>query len=65
MQVIVCTDAGIEMAGIGRSAKPMSRTVSLRELGEYRAARGRKGKAIEPRWKDTVLSLPRSTPSLF
>jgi hypothetical protein len=39
----------------------MSRTVSVRELGEYRGARGRKGRVLEPRWKDPELALPRDT----
>ena len=33
-----------------------------RQIGEYRAARGRKGKVIEPRRKDPQLTLPRPSP---
>ena len=61
MQVSTCADSGLTLSGIGRASKPMSRVLHGRELQEYRGARGRKGKAIEPRWKDCVLSpIPRT-----
>jgi topoisomerase-4 subunit A len=60
LQVVVCGAGGIELSGIGRGAKAMTRSVSVRELGDYAGARGRKGKLLEPRWKDAVMSkVPR------
>jgi topoisomerase-4 subunit A len=56
LQVVVCGAGGIELSGIGRGAKAMTRSVSARELGDYAGARGRKGKLLEPRWKDAVMS---------
>jgi len=56
LQVVVCGAGGIELSGIGRGAKAMSRSVSTRELGDYAGVRGRKGKLLEPRWKDAVMS---------
>ena len=63
LQAIVCGADGVVLSGAGRSAKAMSRTVSVRELGDYRGARGRKGRVLEPRWKDPALSLPREGPA--
>jgi topoisomerase-4 subunit A len=58
MQVIVVGEQGLELSGEGRGGKPMRRSVSQRELNEYRAPRGRKGKPIEPRWKASVMTPP-------
>jgi topoisomerase-4 subunit A len=63
LQAIACGADGLVLGGAGRSGKAMERTVSMRELGEYRGARGRKGRALEPRWKDPVLTLPRAAGS--
>jgi topoisomerase-4 subunit A len=63
LQAIVCGADGVVLAGLGRAGKPMERTVSARELGEYRGARGRKGRVLEPRWKDPRLALPRVLPA--
>jgi len=58
MQVIVVGEQGLELSGEGRGGKPMRRAVSQRELNDYLAPRGRKGKPIEPRWKAPVMALP-------
>jgi topoisomerase-4 subunit A len=58
LQVIVVGEQGLELSGEGRSGKPMRRAVSQRELNDYRAPRGRKGKPIEPRWKAPVMAQP-------
>jgi topoisomerase-4 subunit A len=58
LQVIVVGEQGLELSGEGRGGKPMRRSVSQRELNDYRAPRGRKGKPIEPRWKAPVMALP-------
>jgi topoisomerase-4 subunit A len=60
LQAIVCGADGLVLAGAGRSGRPMERTVSARELREYRGTRGRKGTVLEPRWKDPVMTLPRA-----
>lgn len=62
-QVMPCGAEGLSLQGAGRGGKPMGRVLSLRELQAYRGARGRKGKAIEPRWKDCVLSHPPPNPA--
>jgi topoisomerase-4 subunit A len=62
LQAMLCGSDGLVLAGQGRAGKPMERSVSLRELGDYRGARGRKGKVLEPRWKDPILATPRPTP---
>jgi topoisomerase-4 subunit A len=62
LQALVCGDDGVVLSGIGRAGKPMDETLTVRALGEYRAARGRKGKVIEPRRKDPQLTLPRPSP---
>jgi topoisomerase-4 subunit A len=58
MQVLVVGEQGLELSGEGRGGKPMRRSVSQRELNDYRAPRGRKGKPIEPRWKAPVMAQP-------
>jgi topoisomerase-4 subunit A len=62
LQAILCGADGVVLAGQGRAGKPMERTVSVRELGDYRGARGRKGKVLEPRWKDPTLWTPGAAP---
>ena len=59
LQALVCGDDGVVLSGVGRAGKAMDETMTLRALGEYRAARGRKGKVLEPRRKDPRLMLPR------
>jgi topoisomerase IV subunit A len=62
LQAIVAGGAGLVLNGIGRGGKPMERVLSMCELAQHRGARARKGQLIDPRWKEPVLSLPRSTP---
>jgi topoisomerase-4 subunit A len=57
MQVLVVGEQGLELSGEGRGGKPMRRSVSQRELNDYRAPRGRKGKPIEPRWKAPMMAV--------
>jgi topoisomerase-4 subunit A len=45
----------LQVSGLGRAARPMDRVLGARELQDFRSARGRKGRLIEPRWKDTRL----------
>jgi topoisomerase-4 subunit A len=59
LQALVCGDAGVLLHGRGRGDRPMSRAVGARELAEHRGARGRKGRVLEPRWKDVRIELPR------
>jgi topoisomerase-4 subunit A len=64
LQAIACGAEGLLLEGAGRGGKPMSRVVSARELAEYRGGRGRKGKVLEPRWKDpTMAPLRPATPA--
>ena len=49
-----CADA-LAVQGAGRVGKPMERVFGPKELGEHRGGRGRKGRALEPRWKETRL----------
>ena len=58
-QVIVCGRDGLVIRGGGR-AKPMQRSMSIREIGHHAGTRGRKGKLLEPKWKDVVMDLPVS-----
>jgi topoisomerase-4 subunit A len=60
LQALVCGDEGVVVAGLGRAGKAIQETLTLRALAEYRGARGRKGKLLEPRRKDPVLALPRA-----
>lgn len=57
-QVIVAADTGLVVTGTGRMAKPQSRTMSTREIAANTGTRGRKGKQLDPRWKDVRLWLP-------
>ena len=61
-QVIVATDSGLVVTGTGRMAKPQSRTMSTREIAANTGTRGRKGKQLDPRWKDVRLWLPGTEP---
>ena len=62
-QVIVATDAALVVTGTGRMAKPQSRTMSTREIAANTGTRGRKGKQLDPRWKDVRLWLPGTEPA--
>ena len=62
-QVIVAADAGLVVTGTGRMAKPQSRTMSTREIAANTGTRGRKGKQLDPRWKDVRLWLPGTEPA--
>lgn len=61
-QVIVAADTGLVVTGTGRMAKPQSRTMSTREIAANIGTRGRKGKQLDPRWKDVRLWLPGTEP---
>jgi topoisomerase-4 subunit A len=58
--VRVCGDEGVSLSGEGRGGKPMQRHLSARELAEYRGARARKGRLLEPRWRSVTLGAPRA-----
>jgi len=60
LQAVVCGPAGLVLEGAGRGGKPMSRSLTMREIDAYRVARARKGKLLEPRWKAPRLSVPRA-----
>ena len=62
-QVIVAADTGLLVTGTGRMAKPQSRTMSTREIAANTGTRGRKGKQLDPRWKDVRLWLPGTEPA--
>ena len=62
-QVIVATDTGLVVTGTGRMAKPQSRTMSTREIAANTGTRGRKGKQLDPRWKEVRLWLPGTEPA--
>ena len=57
-QVIVCGRNGLVITGNGNRDKPMERTMSAREIATYAGTRGRKGKLLEPKWKDVLMALP-------
>lgn len=61
-QVIVAADTGLVVTGTGRMAKPQSRTMSTREIAANTGTRGRKGKQLDPRWKEVRLWLPGTEP---
>jgi topoisomerase IV subunit A len=46
------TKEGVLIKGLGRAAKQREDTHTLRQLADWRGARGRKGKFLEPRVKD-------------
>ncbi|WP_455032751.1 DNA topoisomerase IV subunit A [Lautropia mirabilis] len=62
-QVIVAADTGLVVTGTGRMAKPQSRTMSPREIAANTGTRGRKGKQLDPRWKEVRLWLPGTEPA--
>ena len=62
-QVIVAADTGLVVTGTGRMAKPQSRTMSTREITANTGTRGRKGKQLDPRWKEVRLWLPGTEPA--
>ena len=62
-QVIVAADTGLVVTGTGRMAKPQSRAMSTREIAANTGTRGRKGKQLDPRWKDVRLWLPGTEPA--
>ena len=62
-QVIVAADTGLVVTGTGRMAKPQSRTMSTREIAANIGTRGRKGKQLDPRWKEVRLWLPGTEPA--
>lgn len=45
----------LAVQGEGRQGRPMERVFGPKELGEHRGVRGRKGRTMEPRWKETRL----------
>ncbi|MDO4230781.1 MAG: DNA topoisomerase IV subunit A [Lautropia sp.] len=57
-QAIAAGPEGLVVSGIGRASKPQSRNLSAREIDGVRSVRGRKGKQLDPRWKEVRLSLP-------
>ncbi|MDO4683504.1 MAG: DNA topoisomerase IV subunit A [Lautropia sp.] len=57
-QAIVAGPAGLVVTGVGRGSKAMQRTMSAREIDGFRAARGRKGRQLDPRWKEVGLWMP-------
>jgi topoisomerase-4 subunit A len=61
LQVLVCGDAGVVLHGRGRGDRWMSRPIAGRELAAHRGTRGRKGRVLEPRWKDPRIELPKPT----
>jgi topoisomerase-4 subunit A len=59
-QAIVCGREGLVLRGIGNRDKPMERTMTIREIATYSGTRGRKGKLLEPKWKDVVMDVPKN-----
>ena len=57
-QVIVAGPDGLVVTGTGRASKAQSRSMSAREIDTLRVARGRKGRQLDPRWKDVWLWQP-------
>ena len=57
-QVIVCGRQGLVITGNGNRDKPMERTMTAREIATHAGTRGRKGKLLEPKWKDVLMALP-------
>ena len=59
---VAVTDArGVEVSGTGRGGKVRTDARSLRQLADWRGSRANKGKLLEPRVKDPVLSVPKAT----
>lgn len=59
-QAIVCGRDGLIVRGRGNKGKDMERTMTIREIGLHAGTRGRKGKLLEPKWGDVVLSVSSS-----
>jgi topoisomerase-4 subunit A len=59
-QAIVCGRDGLVVRGQGNREKSMERTMTIREIGTHAGTRGRKGKLLEPKWRDVILELPSS-----
>jgi topoisomerase-4 subunit A len=62
LQAIVCGAEGVTVSGLGRAGRSFEETMTPRALGDYRGARGRKGRVLEPRRRDPSLALPRVPP---
>ena len=58
-QAIVFGAQGVLVRGVGRGGKAVDRRFTDGALADHAAGRARKGKFLEPRVKDAVLSLPR------
>ncbi|MEZ5651886.1 MAG: DNA topoisomerase IV subunit A [Burkholderiaceae bacterium] len=56
-QAIVYGSSGVEIAGIGRGAKPVDRRFTAGQLDGYAGSRARKGKLLEPRIRDARIRL--------
>jgi topoisomerase IV subunit A len=54
------TKEGVLIKGLGRAAKQREDTHTLRQLADWRGARGRKGKFLEPRVKDPQVYFAKS-----
>jgi topoisomerase IV subunit A len=50
---------GAAVSGMGRGSKLREDVFTLRQLAEWRGARARKGKLLEPRVKEAKLSVPK------
>ena len=61
-QVIVAGEAGLVVTGTGRMAKAQSRSMTAREIAANAGTRGRKGKQLDPRWKEVRLWTPGTEP---
>ena len=61
-QVIVAGEAGLVVTGTGRMAKAQSRSMTAREIAANAGTRGRKGKQLDPRWKEVWLWTPGTEP---
>ncbi|MBA3478820.1 MAG: DNA topoisomerase IV subunit A [Lautropia sp.] len=57
-QAIVSGRNGLVVRGSGNRDRPMERTMTPREIATYAGGRGRKGKLLEPKWKDVAMNLP-------
>ena len=53
---------GATVRGLGRGGKARDDLFTMRQLADWKGARGRKGKLLEPRIKDGVLLVPKDAP---
>ena len=53
---------GATVRGLGRGGKARDDLFTMRQLADWKGARGRKGKLLEPRVKDGVLLVPKDAP---